>query len=111
MTRSYKAANHPPRLSVRGSRFVSTKPGEVVTLRVTSSDPDGNALSLRWWRWDEADSYDGAINLEHAEGSSTRFTVPVGAKPGQTIHIVVEATDNGTPALTRYERFTVTVGS
>jgi hypothetical protein len=33
----------------------------------------------------------------------------VDAKPTETIHILAEATDNGTPALTRYERFIVTV--
>ena len=31
------------------------------------------------------------------------------AKAGKTIHVIAEATDNGTPALTRYERFVVTV--
>ena len=31
------------------------------------------------------------------------------AAPGQTIHLILEATDNGTPALTRYQRLVVTV--
>jgi hypothetical protein len=35
--------------------------------------------------------------------------VPADALPGQTIHIVVEATDDGAPALTRYARVVVSV--
>jgi hypothetical protein len=35
--------------------------------------------------------------------------VPADAAAGQTIQLVVEATDNGTPALTRYRRVVVTI--
>jgi hypothetical protein len=80
-----------------------------VNLEVAPSDPDGNKVALRWWRWDDADSYAGAINLERASGTTTRFKVPMDATAGQTIHIIAEATDDGEPALTRYERFVVTV--
>jgi hypothetical protein len=34
---------------------------------------------------------------------------PADAMPGQTIHLILEATDNGTPALTRYQRIVVSV--
>jgi cellulose-binding protein len=109
-TSSYAQANHPPRLSVRSrSRFVSARPGEVVSLAVAPSDPDGNAVALRWWRWDDADSYSGAVSLEPASGTRTSVTVPADAAAGQTIHVIAEATDDGAPALTRYERFVVTV--
>jgi hypothetical protein len=35
--------------------------------------------------------------------------VPADAKPGQTIHLILEATDSGTPALTRYQRVVLTI--
>jgi hypothetical protein len=35
--------------------------------------------------------------------------VPNDATPGQTIQLVLEATDDGTPALTRYQRVVVSV--
>jgi hypothetical protein len=108
-TSQYAQANHPPRIAARGARSLPAKPGQVVTLDVTSSDPDGNAIALSWWRWNDADSYAGVVSLESSHGPGTRFTVPVDAKPTETIHILAEATDNGTPALTRYERFIVTV--
>ena len=41
--------------------------------------------------------------------TSTRLAIPTDANAGQTIHVVAEATDDGTPALTPYERFVVTV--
>lgn len=106
---SYAGANHNPRIASRGARFITAQPGKEVKLSVTSSDPDGNAVALRWWRWDEADSYAGAIELRPSNGASTRFTLPKDLKPGETIHVVAEATDNGVPALTRYERFVVTI--
>jgi hypothetical protein len=102
-------ANHDPRVGVRGSRFIVARPGDVVSLRVKTSDPDGDDVAVRWWRWDEADSYGGAIALDRSNGSSTRFAIPMDAQAGQTIHVIAEAADNGTPALTRYERFVVTI--
>jgi hypothetical protein len=38
-----------------------------------------------------------------------RLRVPDDAAPGQTIQLVLEATDDGRPALTRYARVVVTV--
>jgi hypothetical protein len=109
-TPTYAQANHHPRLVVRSrSRFISARPGEAVSLAVAASDPDGNAVALRWWRWDDADSYAGAVGFEPTSGTHTRLTVPADAVPGQTIHVIAEATDDGVPALTRYERFVVTV--
>ena len=37
--------------------------------------------------------------------------VPPNAVPGQTIHMILEVTDDGTPALTRYQRVIVTVSA
>ena len=36
-------------------------------------------------------------------------TVPARAEAGQQIHLVVEGTDTGSPALTRYQRVVLTV--
>lgn len=37
-------------------------------------------------------------------------SVPQEAEPGQEIHLVVEGTDDGVPALTRYQRVVLVVG-
>jgi hypothetical protein len=35
--------------------------------------------------------------------------VPADARPGQTIHLVLEVADDGAPPLTRYQRVVVTI--
>jgi hypothetical protein len=40
---------------------------------------------------------------------ATTLQVPANAAVGQTIQLVLEATDDGSPALTRYSRVVVTV--
>ena len=107
-TPSLAAANHPPLVAARGSRRVSARPGDVVRLRVSASDPDGNDVAVRWWRWAELDGYAGALELDRSSGGRASFEVPMDAND-RTIHVIAEATDNGSPALTRYERFVVYV--
>ena len=38
-----------------------------------------------------------------------RLRVPDDAAPGQTLHLILEVSDAGTPSLTRYERVVLTV--
>lgn len=60
------------------------------------------------WSKDAAwrDPVPGARN---GSGRCTTFRVPDDAKPGQTIDVILEATDSGTPPLTRYQRVAVTI--
>jgi hypothetical protein len=37
------------------------------------------------------------------------LAIPADAKPGHTIHVICEVTDNGTPPLTRYQRAVMSV--
>ncbi len=73
------------------------------------TDADGNAVAVRWWRWKDVDTYPGDVSLSDPTALATRFQVPNDAAPGQTIQLVLEATDDGTPALTRYQRVVVSV--
>jgi hypothetical protein len=88
---------------------VSGKPGEVVNLSATTKDPDGNRVSVTWWRFENNGTYAGAVTLDTTEGPTTTFRIPADAKPGDTIHIIAEATDDGRLPLTRYARAVVTV--
>jgi len=105
----YESANHPPVVSLtQASLDVSAGVGEVIEWDASSStDPDGDTLSFRWWHYAEAGSYAG-----HVEGVSTpkfSFRMPEDARVGDTIHLICEVRDSGTPALTRYCRVIVTV--
>lgn len=61
----------------------------------------------------EASTYDGKHGAELDVWKhgvlQTSFTVPEDAKEGDTFNLVLEVTDEGAPALTRYAQVIVTV--
>jgi hypothetical protein len=109
VTPTYAGANHEPVVSLRGAQRISARPGETVRLEGAASDPDGNAVTLRWWRWKAVDTYPGDIRLPEPASRVLFLRVPDDATPGQAIHLVLEATDDGTPALTSYGRVVIAV--
>ncbi|HTK48301.1 MAG TPA: nucleoside hydrolase-like domain-containing protein [Gemmatimonadaceae bacterium] len=109
VTPRYADANHDPVVGVRGSAHLSARPGETVRLEGSTSDPDGNAVRVRWWRWKDVDTYPGDVRLSSPDSLATTLRVPADARAGQTIQLVLEGTDDGTPPLTRYARVVVTV--
>ena len=109
VTPTFAGANHEPRVTLRGSPRVSARPGETVRLDGAVSDPDGNTVAVRWWRWKDVDTYPGDLSIQDSTSLAASFRVPADAAPGQTIQLVLEGTDNGTPPLTRYRRVLVTV--
>ncbi len=106
---SYANANHAPQLQLSHANAIKAKQGATIQLSGNAKDPDGNRVDFKWWHYKEAGTYPGTIDIQHAENKSASFTVPADAKPGNTIHIILEGRDNGTPALTRYQRVVVTV--
>lgn len=108
-TPSYRAANHPPEVRVRGGLNVRARPGETLRLEGIVSDPDGDEVAVRWWQYAEADSYAGSVTLSDSTSRTTSVVAPEDAKPGDTIHLILEVTDDGAPALTRYQRVIVAV--
>ena len=109
VTPSYTGANHEPTVTVRGGTRIAARPGETVRLEGITSDPDGNSVAVKWWRWKEVDTYPGEVTLHNPTSVATSFRVSSDAAPGQTIQLVLEATDDGRPALTRYQRIIATV--
>ncbi|MFC4254970.1 nucleoside hydrolase-like domain-containing protein [Croceibacterium xixiisoli] len=107
-TPDYAGANHNPRVELTGTPLRSARPGETLVLAATVSDPDGDATQLRWWRHDAADSFAGDVPLTPRDNRVT-LSIPRDAQPGDTIHLVAEARDDGTPPLTHYARVVITV--
>jgi hypothetical protein len=101
--RDFKNANHAPVACVKGDLIHNVKSGEIVTLAATASDPDGDELAYKWWQYTDAGTVETNVNIinstspEHAS-----FVVP--KEPGKQIHIILEVTDNGKPALVGYQR-------
>jgi hypothetical protein len=109
VTPTYAAANHEPVVSVTSGLNLRAAAGEQVPLNGAATDPDGNELTYRWYQYREAGTYPGAVTLANADTAASGFQVPADAQPGQTIHAILEVTDNGARPLTRYQRVVVTV--
>lgn len=85
------------------------KVGDVIQLDATGSyDPNGDALTFKWWQYREPGTYAGLVTLENADTATATLTMPQDGDMGQTIHVICEVTDKGTPPLTRYQRVIVT---
>jgi len=102
----YSDANHYP--VIKGIDKISAKAGEKVTLKCTVSDPDKDKLALNWKQY-KVGTYKGTINVDKPFAATTTVTIPADAMSGQTLHFVLEATDDGTPHLNIYHRIIVTV--
>ena len=109
--KSYKEANHPPKAILKHANSLKVKSGEKVTLNAEGSmDPDGNTFAYQWIYYPEPGSYNSkeSLGIDNLNAINTFFTAPKVTEP-QTIHIILAVTDNGKPALTRYQRVIVTV--
>lgn len=105
-------ANHPPQPSLGGHSHsapvqLQRAAGEHISLSAAGSrDPDGDALSFAWWVYTDAG---GPATLDSTAGLRTTLNVPADAAAGSEIHVILEVTDDGQPALTRYQRMVVAV--
>jgi len=108
-TRSVAEANHPPVPVVNTPQEISVEIGKTYILDAsTSTDPDGDSLQYEWiyypepgtyWHWRQP-------QMENTNSSQLSFQIPkqVTLNKPQTTHIILAVTDDGTPALTRYQR-------
>jgi hypothetical protein len=105
----YNKANHPPIAQLAHNNELLVKQGEMVNLNGSkSSDPDKNKLSYNWIYYPEVGNFNGKIEIENPDNAIATFKAP---RVDQTtsIHIILQVTDDGLPALTRYQRVLVTV--
>lgn len=112
--KGYREANHPPVAALNGKpgRDVvrkQTRPGANVLVDAAgSSDLDGDRLSYRWWIYREAGTLSEQAVIERAEQERATVRIPNGSA-GAEIHVILEATDSGTPPLTSYRRMILDV--
>lgn len=102
----YEGANHEPVVTMEGSNTISAKAGEKIKLKGAVSDPDHDTLTTRWWQL-QVGTYAGQISINDPSSLAIEVEVPKDAQKGQTIHLILEASDQ--QPLTRYQRVVVTV--
>lgn len=113
-TDDYSAVNHHPVAIVDGDSslkclYKRAKAGNALSFDANESkDPDGNQLDYKWFVYNEPSTYKGAITLEESFSSKCKILVPSDAS-GKTIHLILEITDKGIPALTGYRRIVINV--
>ncbi len=102
------AANHHPRVVIEEGVDLQRPAGTRVQLTARAVDPDGDQLTYRWWQYREAGTSPVGLELE-ARNNVVGFTIPDGAASGETLHVIFEATDSGTPPLTTCKRVVIEV--
>ena len=102
--KAFRDANHPPQITVTEGMNMHGKAGQKLTLHVITKDPDGQAVKIRVWPYPEPGSGKADVSML---GNNVEVTIPATAKKGDNYHIVVEGTDSGSPALTRYRRVVI----
>lgn len=114
--KDYKNANHPPVARLNSPKEIIAKIGDRIELNAEgSSDPDGDKLLYHWFYYPEVGTFNIAtartgdpLKIEDADKAKAWFVVPKSERLG-AMHIIVAVTDNGIPALTRYERVIIEV--
>ncbi len=103
-------ANHPPVVTTADGKVdLEASPGQTVRLAGAVSDPDGDAYATTWWQYREAGTYPGNVAIADPDALATSFVVPGDARPGQTIHTILEVRDRASFPMTRYVRVITTV--
>lgn len=108
--KSYEEANHAPVVMLAHEADMQAEAGSRICLSAEGTkDPDGDKLTYRWWQYQEAGTYGKCIDLQDANDQRLWLQIPSDIQKGETIHMICEVSDNGTPSLTRYQRVVITI--
>lgn len=114
ITSNYGEANHHPvavlnENTKREVLSITAGAGTTIELSAVGSyDPDGDTLSYLWSFYKEAGSYKGSVRIANNLSAKAQLKIPKDAV-GETLHIILEVVDNGSPNLYAYRRIIVTV--
>jgi hypothetical protein len=109
----FEDANHHPVVEIAGGLDRAVKSGEEVVLEAKVSDPDDDRefdqlRGLLWWHYQEAGTFKEMVETSNPRSTKVSFIAPKVNQP-ETIHMIFQATDRGTPPLTTFQRVIITV--
>ena len=107
----FKKANHNPRPALNGDRstdvaVISAESGSTVKLSAegTNAGDDGQKVKVTWWIYSEAGNLAGA-RLTQTNGLNTDVVLP--ARRGGSVHVILQAEDDGSPRLFAFRRIII----
>lgn len=104
--KSFEEANHPPKIKVSEGNTISAVAGDTISLNLLADDVDGDTVYFKAWSYAEAG--DGPVSIDLKTDIAT-IQIPKSAQSKNEYHIIVEGTDTGFPALTRYQRVIISI--
>lgn len=123
VTPNFHQANHAPTVRLNGEGGtqpveLTACPGQPIALSARgSSDPDGDQLTYRWiWYREASGLFAPQLKLSAETGPDTSIVIAGEAHTDQftppavyKLHVILQVTDSGAPALTRYRRAVISV--
>jgi hypothetical protein len=109
ITGDFKKANHNPVIVLNGNKgkalaFGKVEKGKTVKLSAKgTTDPDGDQIRYKWWIYKEAGAFSGDLELFDPHAMDIEFVMPE-LDENQTLHIILEVEDSGSPSLVSYRR-------
>jgi hypothetical protein len=101
-------ANHPPVVNTELIKE-AYRSNEVISINAgTSTDPDNDELTFKWFQYQEAGSSTLLLDIKSKNASKTEVKLP-NVNKAESFHLILQVTDSGTPALTRYKRLILNI--
>jgi hypothetical protein len=67
-----------------------------------------NPVTYRWWHYREPGTFPRELRIDQADSPTITFVAP-DVDAMQSVHVFLTVTDSGSPPLSRYARFVITV--
>lgn len=104
--KSYSKSNHAPEIQLKEGNRIQMKSGTKKIIHPLYLDPDHQKVDIHAWAYAEPGNGKALVKMIK---NSVEIKIPKEAKKGELYHVILEGTDHGIPALTRYRRIIISI--